>query len=124
MTSTDTPTTHGMRDGFNYDTHPFTADFPVPADYVIAFGMAHFRGPDGQLWYAPSYGASEPDADGWAVPAPIDWAAAQNVAEYERRTGENNSRGEVAAMRDLCRALDAVRRASARYVQAGRVAAS
>lgn len=100
------PTTYGMRDGFDYYAYPFNSDFPIPSVYVVAYGMAHFRGPDTHLWFAPD---KHPDQ--------IRWGDAQNLAHWDR--------GFDAAVADdadyqrifssVCQLLDALIAASRDY---------
>jgi hypothetical protein len=112
-------TTYGMRAGFDYDFQ-FSDAFPIPSAYVVAYGMAHFRGPDGHLWFAPDCGSSRPGG--------IDWNHPQNVAEFDQRMcapsyPDDPEYGE--ALAELCSEVDAAIATSGRYIAlAGRPAAA
>jgi hypothetical protein len=105
-----TVTRYGMQDGFDYNGFTFSEEFPIPVAHVVAYGMAHFRGPDGFLWFAPNKGFGSPD---------IDWTAPQNIAEFDLRQddGVNAYHADPEyreTIADLCHALDALIAADAR----------
>jgi hypothetical protein len=108
-----TPTTYGQQDGFDYERFAFSDDFPVPLAYVVAYGMAHFRGPDGHLWFAPDKGFGD---------TAIDWDHPQNVAEFDQRMTEESfytdpEYRDVVAR--LCAQIDAVSATNKRYNRLG-----
>lgn len=39
-----------------FDGFRFSDTLPIPSAYVVAYGMAHFRGPDGYLWFVKDNG--------------------------------------------------------------------
>lgn len=104
MGETTTPTTYGLQDGFDYEGFKFSAEFPIPTVYVNAYGMPHFRGPDGHLWFAPD----EPDDQ-------IGWGYPQNVAEFDQRDGNPIDDEYTEIMASLCRLIDAAGIADALY---------
>jgi len=96
-----TATTYGMRDGFDYATFAFSDSYPIPSVFVVADGMAYFRGPDGHLWFAPDKGDGDPH---------IDWEYPQNVAEFDQRQGDGGYHTDPEyqeAIAELCREVDA-----------------
>jgi hypothetical protein len=104
-------TRYGTQEEFDYDGFEFSDDFPIPSSYVVAYGMAHFRGPDSFLWFAPDDGSGTP---GFA------WGAAQNVAEFDHRweAVDDPYYADVRYQQvvdDLCQALDTVIAAEHRY---------
>ncbi|MEH1124864.1 hypothetical protein [Micromonospora sp. CPCC 206061] len=108
---TRTATTYGMQDGFDYEGFQFSDAFPVPDAYAVLYGMAHFQGPDGYLWFAPDNGAGQNS---------IDWAYPQNVAEFDRRQENDEDAYHrdpeyQAVMAELCAQVDAVSATDARY---------
>jgi hypothetical protein len=108
-----TPTTYDMQEGFDYHGFRFSDDFPIPMAYVVAYGMAHFRGPDTYLWFAPDRGFGVRD---------IDWNYPQNVAEFDRRQEDGDDAYHAdpeyqETVADLCRALDALIASDHRYDQ-------
>ncbi len=117
---TPAPTSMGVVEGFDYDRFRFgdgldygngAGGFPIPNSYVVAYGMAHFRGPDGHLWFCPDNG----------TPGVIDWACPQNVREFDlREHGEDTTcigPNYQAVMQEICRLVDQAANATARYGQ-------
>lgn len=105
----ETPTLVGMALGFDYDGFRFSAAFPVPLAYVVAYGMVHFRGPDGYLWFVPDDG----------TPGSFAWAYPQNIAEFDQRNCDErnpyNGPQYQAVMAEICLLVDAVTEASKAY---------
>ncbi|GAA3742035.1 hypothetical protein GCM10022225_26990 [Plantactinospora mayteni] len=94
-------TTYGVRAGFDYATFAFSDSYPIPSVFVVASGMAYFRGPDGHLWFAPDKGDGDPR---------VDWHRPQNVAEFDRRQGNGKYHTDPEyqeAIAELCREVDA-----------------
>ncbi|MBX7267579.1 hypothetical protein KIF24_17090 [Micromonospora sp. Llam7] len=104
----ETPTQVAMATGFDYDGFQFSDAFPVPSAYVVAYGMALFRGPDGYLWFVPDNGKT---GGYWGVP--------QNIAEFDRRNCDPdrpyNGPDYQAVMAEICRLVDAVTNADKAY---------
>lgn len=99
------PTTYGH----NSDRHTrFKAASPLPT-YVVACGMALFRGPDGHLWFAP---------DAIGRPNTFDWWAAENLAAWDasRDNGRLRDTGYLTAVAELCVAVDAAARADQHHL--------
>jgi hypothetical protein len=105
------PTRYGTRDGFDYDRPVFTDSTPIPAAYVVAYGVAHFQGPDGYLWFAPNGGGNS---------HAFSWGAAQNMAECDHRW-QHPARPYYtdpqyrSIIDDLCHAYDLAAAADRRY---------
>jgi hypothetical protein len=104
----ETPTRVGMVAGFEYYGYRFSAAFPVPLAYVVAYGMALFRGPDGYLWFVPDNGNT---GGYWGVP--------QNIAEFDQRNCDPDRPYDgpeyQAVMAEICRLVDAVTKADKAY---------
>lgn len=104
----EAPTRVGMAAGFDYERFRFNDDFPVPLAYVVAYGMALFRGPDGYLWFVPDNGHT---GGYWGVP--------QNIAEFDQRNCDPdrpyNGPEYQAVMAEICRLVDAVTDADKAY---------
>jgi hypothetical protein len=108
----DTPTQVAMALGFDYDDFRFSDAFPVPSAYVVAYGMAHLRGPDGYLWFVPDNGNTGEFA----------WDCPQNIAEFDQRNCDQdrpyNGPQYQAVMAEICRLVDAVTDADKAYLAA------
>ncbi|MEV7628834.1 hypothetical protein [Actinoplanes sp. NPDC089786] len=105
----ETPTHMAMAASFDYYGYRFSDAFPVPSAYVVAYGMAHFRGPDGYLWFVPDNG----------TPGEFDWGYPQNIAEFDQRNCDPdrpyNGPDYQAVMAEICRLVDAVTDADRAY---------
>ena len=105
----ETPTQVGMATGFDYDGFRFCDASPVPSAYVVAYGIAHFRGPDGYLWFVPDNGNTGEFA----------WGYPQNIAEFDQRNSDEgqpyNGPEYQRAMAEICRLVDAVTAADKAY---------
>jgi hypothetical protein len=104
----ETPTRVAMAVDFDYDGFQFSDAFPVPVAYVVAYGLALFRGPDGCLWFVPDNGKT---GGYWGVP--------QNIAEFDQRhcnpDRPYNGPEYQAVMAEICRLVDAVTKADKEY---------
>lgn len=105
----ETPTQVAMATGFDYDGFQFNDAFPAPMAYVVAYGMAHFRGPDGYLWFVPDNG----------TPGSFSWDCPQNIAEFDQRNCDEDDPYDgpeyQAVMAEICRLIDAVTEADKAY---------
>lgn len=107
------PTTVGKAARFDYGRFRFGNAFSIPKSYVVAYGVAHFRGPDGYLWLAP--GDAGKDTTGQ-----IKWDSAENVAWFDERDvpaddPEQHDPQYRAVMARICRLVDATLGATEAY---------